>query len=171
MCGSDFLVTFSNMPCPQTNFLDSWFCNFLMPKWGFTDGANGKEPTCQCRRHKETQVWSLGWEDPLEEGMATTPVILPGEFTDRGAWQATVHRVTKSWARPSSWVYRPYMHTGLSARHTLSPYVCSHCSSSVNAPPSLSSLNSLLILTLQGPVCMSPLFCLTSPDMLVGLPR
>ena len=24
-------------------------------------------------------VRSLGWEDPLEEGMATPPVILPGE--------------------------------------------------------------------------------------------
>ena len=27
----------------------------------------------------ETQVWSLGWEDPLEKEMATTPVFLPGE--------------------------------------------------------------------------------------------
>ena len=28
---------------------------------------------------KETRVWSLGWEDPLEKEMATTPVFLPGE--------------------------------------------------------------------------------------------
>ena len=31
---------------------------------------------------QETQemcVQSLGWEDPLEEGMAITPVFLPGE--------------------------------------------------------------------------------------------
>ena len=28
----------------------------------------------------EAWVRSLGWEDPLEEGMATTPVFLPGEF-------------------------------------------------------------------------------------------
>ena len=27
-----------------------------------------------------TQVQSLGWEDPLENGMATPPVFLPGEF-------------------------------------------------------------------------------------------
>ena len=27
----------------------------------------------------ETWVRSLGWEDPLEEGRATTPVFLPGE--------------------------------------------------------------------------------------------
>ena len=29
---------------------------------------------------QETQVWSWGQEDPLEKGMATTPVFLPGEF-------------------------------------------------------------------------------------------
>ena len=28
---------------------------------------------------QETGVWSLGWEDPLEEGTAPTPVFLPGE--------------------------------------------------------------------------------------------
>ena len=28
---------------------------------------------------QETQVQSLGWEDPLEEGMAPTPAFLPGE--------------------------------------------------------------------------------------------
>ena len=28
---------------------------------------------------RETQVWSLGWEDPLEKEVATTPVLLPGE--------------------------------------------------------------------------------------------
>jgi len=28
---------------------------------------------------QETQVQSLGQEGPLEEGMATTPVFLPGE--------------------------------------------------------------------------------------------
>ena len=30
---------------------------------------------------QETQIRSLGWEDPLEKGMALpTPVFLPGEF-------------------------------------------------------------------------------------------
>ena len=28
---------------------------------------------------RETQVQSLGWEDPLEKEAATTPVLLPGE--------------------------------------------------------------------------------------------
>ena len=35
-----------------------------------------KEPTCRCRKHKETQVHPLGWEDPLEEDMATHSSIL-----------------------------------------------------------------------------------------------
>ena len=29
---------------------------------------------------QETWVQSLDWEDPLEKGMATPPVFLPGEF-------------------------------------------------------------------------------------------
>ena len=28
---------------------------------------------------QETQVQSLGWEDPLEKGMATHPLLLPGK--------------------------------------------------------------------------------------------
>ena len=46
---------------------------------------------------RETSVRSLGWEDPLEEGMATHPSILAWRIPmDRGAWRATVHGVTKS---------------------------------------------------------------------------
>ena len=46
---------------------------------------------------KEMQVCSLGWEDPLEEGMATRSSILVWRIPmDRGAWRATVHRVAKS---------------------------------------------------------------------------
>ena len=32
-------------------------------------GTSSKEPACQSRRRKK-RVWSLGWEDPLKEGMA-----------------------------------------------------------------------------------------------------
>ena len=45
----------------------------------------------------ENWVWSLGWEDPLKEGMATFSSILAWRSPmDRGAWWATVHGVTKS---------------------------------------------------------------------------
>ena len=46
---------------------------------------------------RETQVRSLGWEDPLVEGTATHSSILAWKIPmDRGACQATVHVVTKS---------------------------------------------------------------------------
>ena len=46
---------------------------------------------------QETRVQSLGWEDPLEEGMATHSSILTWRIPmDRGAWQASVHGVAKS---------------------------------------------------------------------------
>ena len=45
----------------------------------------------------ETWVRSLGWEDPLEEDMATHPSILAWRIPmDTEAWQATVNGVTKS---------------------------------------------------------------------------
>ena len=41
-------------------------------------------------------VRSLGWEDPLGEGMVTHSSILAWRIPmDRGAWQAAVHGVTK----------------------------------------------------------------------------
>jgi len=45
----------------------------------------------------ETWVRSLGWEDPLEKGMATHSSILAWRIPwTEGAWQATVHGVAKS---------------------------------------------------------------------------
>ena len=49
---------------------------------------------------QKTWVRFLGWEDPLEEGMTTHSSILAWRIPmDRGAWQATVHGVTKSQTR------------------------------------------------------------------------
>ena len=54
---------------------------------------SGKESAYQCRR-------SLDQEDPLEEEMETHSSIFYWENSmDRGALQATVHGVTKSWTR------------------------------------------------------------------------
>ena len=45
---------------------------------------------------QETGVQSLGWEDLLQEGMATHSSILCLENPmDRGAWWATVHGVRR----------------------------------------------------------------------------
>ena len=42
-------------------------------------------------------VQFLGWEDPLEEGMATHSRILAWSISmDQGDWRATVHGVAKN---------------------------------------------------------------------------
>ena len=72
--------------------------------------ATTKDPACSgdsvvknqfaMQELQETWVQSLGGEDPLEEGMATHSSILAWESPmDRGAWQVTAHRVTKSWTQ------------------------------------------------------------------------
>ena len=51
---------------------------------------------------QETWIQSLGWEDLLEKGMVThSSIIAWRNSMDRGAWWATVHGVTKSWAQLS----------------------------------------------------------------------
>ena len=45
------------------------------------------------------QVQSLGWEDSLEEGMATLASVLASIPMDRGAWRVTAHGVTQSWTQ------------------------------------------------------------------------
>ena len=60
---------------------------------------DGKEVACNAG----DGVQSLGWEDPLEKGMATHSSILAWRNAiDRGAWWATIHGVTKSQTRQSN---------------------------------------------------------------------
>ena len=61
--------------------------------WASLGAQTVKNPTAVW----ETWVQSLGWEDTLEEGMATHSSILAWIIPmGRGAWWATVHGVTKS---------------------------------------------------------------------------
>ena len=56
---------------------------------------------------REAQVWSLGWEDSLEQSLAAHSSTLAWRnLTDRGAWWATVHGVTES----RNWLKQPTMH-------------------------------------------------------------
>ena len=60
------------------------------------------------------QVRPLGWEDPLEEGMATHSSILAWRIPmDREAWGTTVHGVTKS----QTLLKRLSMHVGALRSH------------------------------------------------------
>ena len=58
----------------------------------------GSPPAVQ--ETKEMWVQPLGQEDPLEKEMAThSDVLAWGNPTDRRAWRATVHGVTRSWTQ------------------------------------------------------------------------
>ena len=60
----------------------------------FPRGSDAKESICNAM---ETQFQSLGQEDPVEKGMITTPVFLPGEFNvQRILLGYIVHGVAKS---------------------------------------------------------------------------
>ena len=61
-------------------------------KEGFPGGSVGKEPACNARDPGsvpglERFPWRRKWQP--------TPVFLPGNPMDRGAWRATVHGVTR----------------------------------------------------------------------------
>ena len=51
---------------------------------------------------QDTQVWSLGWEDPLEKGMPTHSSIhaweIPGMEGSGGLWSLGLRRVRHDWA-------------------------------------------------------------------------
>ena len=66
---------------------------------GFPGGTSGKEPACQSRRYKNAGStpgsgrYCRGVQgNPLQYSCLENPM-------DRGAWGATVHRVTKSWTQ------------------------------------------------------------------------
>ena len=68
------------------------------PRWA-SQWLSYKDSACSAEL-QETQVQSLGREDPLEEGMAVHSSVLAWRIPmDRGAWQAMVHRVAKSWTQ------------------------------------------------------------------------
>ena len=70
--------------------------------WGFPDGANSKEPTCQCRRNirdpgsipGSRRSPGEGNSNPLQYSCLENP-------TDRGTWRTTVQGVSKSQTQQS----------------------------------------------------------------------
>ena len=78
--------------------------HLLLPGRDFPGGTSGKEPTCQCRRHKRQELdpwmrkitWWRTWQ--------STPLFLPGK--SRGGWLATVHEIAKS----QTWLKRLSTH-------------------------------------------------------------
>ena len=69
----------------------------MLPLLGTSEGfLGGREGSCQCRRCR-----SLGFDPwvrkiPWSRKWQPTPVFLPEDSMDRGAWRATVHGVAES---------------------------------------------------------------------------
>ena len=83
---------------------------YLSKNWGFPGSTSGKEPACQCGRHKRHGFDPWVGKIPWRRAWQPTTVFLPEEFLqDRGAWWATVHMVSNSW----TWLKRPNMQTHL----------------------------------------------------------
>ena len=71
------------------------FIKYLQCTTSLPSGSTGKEPACQCRRHKRCRFDPWVGKIPWRRAQPT-PVFLSGESMGRGAWRATVHGVTKS---------------------------------------------------------------------------
>ena len=63
---------------------------------GFPDGTSGKEPACQCRRHRRCGFDPWVGKIPWRRAWQPTPALLPGEPMDRGVCWATVHSIAES---------------------------------------------------------------------------
>ena len=87
------LLCFLGFACVISSF--GSFPSSYLPLINSSGGSDGKQSITFI-------VGDLGWEDPLEEGMATHSSILGWRILiDRGAWWVTVHRVSKGQMWPS----------------------------------------------------------------------
>ena len=80
-----FVSSFALNSNPQFNL------NYLFPA---TQVARWIKNPLQYRKHRKTSGRSLGWKDPLEEGMSNPYSILTWKI--RGTWRATIHTDAKS---------------------------------------------------------------------------
>ena len=81
----------------KSEFIFLFILYWDIANWGFPGGARGKEPACQCRSHKGGGFDPWVRKIPWRRAWQPTPVFLLENPTERGTWQATVHRVAKSW--------------------------------------------------------------------------
>ena len=79
-----------------------WKITFLLLKNGAPGGSDGKESACSAGDSGSISVSGRspgdGNGNPLHYSCLENPM-------DRGAWQATVHGVAKSWTRQSDFTF------------------------------------------------------------------
>ena len=108
----------------------SWIA--LQSKGLFSSGSNGKEPTCQCRRYMRCEfnprvrkIPGGGHSNPLQYSCLEKPM-------DRGAWQATVHSITKSqtklkWLSTHATVFfKIYFYFASKRAYSIGPHIINH---------------------------------------------
>ena len=105
ICGMNTIVW--NLCWPKASRLTVIFpakMDWLRINRGFPGGSDGKNlPAVQ-----ETWVWSLGWEDPLEKGMATYSSILPWRIP----WPEEPGRLHSPWGGRVGHNWATNTHTG-----------------------------------------------------------
>ena len=69
---------------------------YLYKTWDFPDGTSGKEPSCQCRRHKRWRFDPWVVKIPWRRVWQLIPVFLPGESPRTKEPRAIIHRVAQS---------------------------------------------------------------------------
>ena len=65
--------------CFSMLLIEKIFEKLQLATWDFPDGASGKEPTCQCRRHKKLRFNPWVRRIPWRRAWQSTPVFLLGE--------------------------------------------------------------------------------------------
>ena len=93
------LTTF-NLSSVSMNFELFFISHVYEMIWGFPGGVSGKEPTCQCRRHRcRFSPW-VG-KIPWRRAWQATPVSLPGEPQGQEPgrlWSTGSQRVGHYWS-------------------------------------------------------------------------
>ena len=94
----------TTLPTTSLLFLQMnvWRGSYCGQNGGFPSGTlpGGKEPAGQCRRCKRRGFDPWVGKNPWRRKWQPSPVFLPENPMERGAWRATVstvHRVAKSW--------------------------------------------------------------------------
>ena len=64
---------------------------------GLPGGTSGKEPACQCRRHKRVEFDTRVGKIPWRKAWQPTPVFLPGESHGQGSLRAYSTWDRKKW--------------------------------------------------------------------------
>jgi len=89
----------------------------------FPTGTSGKEPTCQCRRHKRHGFSPWTMKIPWRRKWQRTPVILPGE--SRGQRSLVCYRPQGCQEPQLKWLNTPthtHTHKTLRLEHSLTTY-------------------------------------------------